>query len=114
MGSDEPNENDEAGELHAEIVRMKARELRADQRRMASIYDARGWSPARICGSLDIDLDTLARLLAVDGRILCTECAFGRHLFCDLFYADAAQTTSCECYCRSATPQSRLRTDTPS
>jgi hypothetical protein len=86
--------------MHAEIVRLKARELRVDQRRMAAIYDARGWSHDRICEALDLAFDTLLRLIAVDGRLACTECAFGRHRDCDSFYTDASRTTACECFCR--------------
>lgn len=101
MGSEEHSQTDEAGELHAEIVRMKARELRADQRRMALIYTSRGWTTDRICHALDIDRDTLAQIRAVDGRLVCTECAFRRHDVCELYYADGVRTVPCECHCRS-------------
>ena len=104
MGSDEHNHTDKAGELHAEIVRLKARELRADQRRMALIYESRGWEASRICEALDLDFATLAQFLAFDGHLVCTECAFSRHPFCDRFYTDATRTAPCECHCRSVAP----------
>ncbi|MFJ6652814.1 hypothetical protein ACIQLJ_08475 [Microbacterium sp. NPDC091313] len=100
MGSDNDTEHDEAGELHAVIVRRKARELRSDLRRMAQIYDRRNWADSRICDALDVDLDTLTRLLALDGRLRCTECAFGLHPHCDLIYSDGRDMTPCECFCR--------------
>lgn len=101
MGSDKPNHNDHAGELHGEIIRVKAQELRTSQRDLALIYHQRGWEPANICRALDVDLDTLERLLAVDGRLRCTECAFARHDSCSHFYSDHINIVRCECYCRS-------------
>jgi DNA-directed RNA polymerase specialized sigma24 family protein len=100
MGSDDLNHDDPAAHIHASIVRDKARDLRADQRRMVEIFDRRGFDIDRIADALDLDLDTVTRLLAADGRLLCTECAFARHHACDHWYGASARLTRCECYCR--------------
>ena len=98
MDTEEPNFTDEAGELHTEIIRRHAREHRHSQREMARILDDRGWPHARICEQLEINLDTLARMLAVDGLHRCTECAFGYHASClTAEISPDGRMVQCEC-----------------
>jgi hypothetical protein len=97
MGTDEPNQNDRAGELHGAIVRQRARELRIDQRRYAILLNGRGWEPAAIARALDVEPHMVRRLLAADGLLLCTECAFDRHDACTRWYSDTERLIACEC-----------------
>lgn len=101
MDDRQPNHDDPAGEAHAEIVRRNARILREDQRRFAVILDERNWAHDRIREQLDLDADTLTRLLAADGLIRCTECAFARHRDCSRVTSTGYDMVACECGCRS-------------
>jgi len=104
MGSRQPNQKDPAGEMHAEIVRRKGREYRADQRRLASILHDRKWDEQRISEFLEIDRATVARLLAVNGHRLSTECGFDRHGGClrDAWDDGRSEFAACECDCHPA------------
>ncbi len=104
MGPDEPNQKDDAGEMHAEIIRRRAREHRLAQRRFARILADRGWSISRISEALDTRTETVARLVAPDGHLICTECIFERHDNCliETWHDAAVSFTSCECSCRQS------------
>lgn len=100
MGTDKPTPHDPAGEIHAKIASAKARDLRLDLRRTAHTLDTRGWDEIYICRLLEIDRVTVRRMLAVDGKRRCTECAFERHLFCSPVYVVFDKPEECECICR--------------
>lgn len=104
MGSDNPNHNDAAASLHAEILRRTARDHRRHTRDYIVIFANRGMPPGRISDILDVDPETVARALAVDGRRSCAECVYGRHSNCDQYhYRDALYIVPCECSCHTTT-----------
>ncbi len=63
------------------------------------MFDTYEWQPSRIAEALDATEDLARRLLAADGTIRCTECAFDIHDAClqDLALDVYARPVPCQC-----------------
>lgn len=108
MGSSERIRNTDTGEMFLAIAAREARTARASQQRYARILDQRGFDHARIIEMLDIDEETLKRMLAVDGHPMDPDCAQGKHRAC---IGQALDVTSddivpCGCECHDHTEMS--------
>lgn len=98
MNLDEPSFTDPAGEMHAAIVRREAADHRRTVRRLAQNLDQRRWEHARIAEYLDMSLQQLGRILAVDGRSVCTDCVFEMHHHClGVMQHPSGAVADCEC-----------------
>lgn len=104
MGQAQTTDRSRGEEAIAEVIRNKGRRHRVDQARAALLYfDTYRWEKSRIMEALDIDARALDGLLAADGVMRCTECAFEIHRGCTegIDFGVDGRTIPCECSCRS-------------
>lgn len=106
MDHPEPNEPSDGARLHAELIRRDAAALRRSKRDFAVAAVNHGLSPKRIAEMLDESVQTVVKLVAVNGAYVCTECHYGLHGRCAFLVADpAGGIRHCECpACRPVQP----------
>lgn len=101
MGSDNPTDRSAAVQALGAAARRAARQFRLSVRRDAEAFRNAGLDDDRIMAELEIDASLLHRLLAVDGKTRCVECAFGLHQSClrSLLDDRTDRILACECAC---------------
>lgn len=98
MDHPEPNEPSDGALLHAELIRRDAAALRRSKREFAIAAVSHGLSPERVAQMLDESVQTVVKMVAIDGLHVCTECHYGLHVRCTFKIADAAGNIwHCEC-----------------
>ncbi|GAA2895319.1 hypothetical protein GCM10010455_18050 [Microbacterium esteraromaticum] len=106
MDNTQPNERQAGALALAEAVRRRGREHRLGQARYARLLaDTYGRPIARIAEMLDVALDALERILAVDGVFRCVECCHRFHRSCmrELTFEPQGIPIPCECSCPDPT-----------
>lgn len=105
MGSNQPSDHADGAHVLLDVIRRRGREYRQAQEYYARLlHDTYNWPSTRICEALDIDRDTLRRILAADGIYRGVDCIFGSHVMC-LGYREPRgedEISECECECHSA------------
>ena len=103
MGSDNPTHRSAAVQALGAAARRAAREFRRSVRRDAEAFRNAGFDDDRIASELELDAQTLRRLLAVDGVTRCVECAFELHSGCLGALVDdrTGAILGCGCSCTS-------------